>query len=91
MSARSQRSNRFLGPLFGETSTRETSASLHKLRERTQLMLKELDGLTTVKYVLFSRHAPVDRALREEINSGRVMWFGLDSLLPKHESHASVR
>ena len=64
---------------------------LHKLRERTQLMLKELDGVTTVKYVLFSRHAPVDHALREEIASGRVMWFGLYSLLPNHEAPASAR
>jgi hypothetical protein len=37
-----------------------------------------------VKYALFSRHAPVDPALREEIASGRVTWLGLDNLLPKY-------
>jgi hypothetical protein len=55
---------------------------LRKLQERTQLMLRELDGVTSVKYALFSRHAPEDRALLEEISGGGVMWLGLDSLLP---------
>ena len=55
---------------------------LRKLQERTQLMLRELDGVMSVKYALFSRHTPVDRALLEEISGGRVMWLGLDSLLP---------
>ena len=54
---------------------------LRKLQERTQLMLRELEGVTSVKYALFSRHTPVDRALLEEISGGRVMWLGLDSLL----------
>ena len=62
-----------LGPL---------ARDLHKLRERAQLTLKELGAVTSVKYVLFSRHAPVDRALREEIAGGRVIWLGLDDLLP---------
>lgn len=55
---------------------------LRKLQERTQLMLKELNGVTSVKYALFSRHRPVDRALLAEISAGRVMWLGLNSLLP---------
>jgi AAA+ ATPase superfamily predicted ATPase len=63
---------------WGQVDARD----LHKLRERTQLMLKEIGAVTSVKYVLFSRHAPVDRALREEIAGGLVIWLGLDDLLP---------
>jgi hypothetical protein len=62
---------------WGQVDARD----LDKLRERTQLMLEKLGAVTAVKYVLFSRHAPVDRALREEIARGRVIWLGLDNLL----------
>ena len=33
-------------------------------------MVKDIGTVASVKYVLFSRHAPVDRALREAVSAG---------------------
>jgi hypothetical protein len=57
------------------------SHDLRTLRERTQLMLKEMGEVTSVKYVLFSRRPPKDPALIEQIKNGGVLWFGVDHLM----------
>lgn len=59
------------------------SRDLKTLRERADLMARELKGVSSIKYALFSRLAPADPALLEEIESKQVAWFGLPALFQK--------
>jgi hypothetical protein len=56
---------------------------LATLRKRTQTLLGELEGVTSVRHVLFSRHAPTDPGLLEELERGRASWFGPDVLFKR--------
>jgi uncharacterized protein len=52
------------------------SRDLKTLRERVTLMARELKEVSSIKYVLFSRHAPTDRALLQELEAKGVSWYG---------------
>jgi uncharacterized protein len=56
------------------------SRDLKRLRERTVQLATELKGISTIKYVLFSRRTPTDRELLSEIESGQVSWRGIADL-----------
>lgn len=56
------------------------SRDLNTLRERAALIASELKAVSSIRYVLFSRRAPTDRALIEEVDAGNVVWYGLPAL-----------
>lgn len=50
------------------------------LREKTAVLTRELKAVTSFKYVLFSRQAPTDPVLLQEIAAGQVAWYDIPAL-----------
>jgi uncharacterized protein len=56
------------------------SHDFRTLRERAAILARELNGLPSFRYALFSRQVPTDSALLRDIESGEVSWYDLPSL-----------
>jgi AAA+ ATPase superfamily predicted ATPase len=56
------------------------SHDFRSLREKTAVLVRELKEVTSFKYVLFSRQAPTDPVLLQEIQAGQVAWYDIPAL-----------